>query len=170
MVSLPNSYNVAGLKNRHDQIEDFLIQINKLRPRPFSYIFSKLGTIYTQRIQFLEEQLDFTNKFLLEIRGHQSELVGTDLTKELEIIDEFIPLLIKLNDVYNSGSGKLLFVFHQANLKEINKINLQILDNLYSIMRLLKKCNKKNSVETSDMARSAAKMSAHAINTIYARH
>ena len=153
-------------------------EINSLK-RTRNWVVSVLYTIpLVYKTIWLNHSLKKLNtrilSFLLTIKGLQSEAVSKiDTTKKYEFKD----VVIKLNEILNYNI-KLKESFSKFELvakgyssypyfKKINNNLSEIIESLYDTILILKKANKRQSIETSDLAQSISKKSFLSLQKVF---
>lgn len=165
-----NNYNFNAIQEQQRQTEDLLEKLRLFfKPHPLLAHFFKRGEWLCAKTKWFDDKVVVTSKLLVSVQK-SSKIKDTDLSKIIEAINHLISLNAQLESAYNSPFVKAYCIGHHSKIKHILSANTKIINNLYDVLRILKKSHKKVRKETSEMAISAANRSANTVNAVYARY
>jgi len=113
----------------------------------------------------LLSQLLSSKGLLSDIKEKAPQLQGQNLTKVIDWVDS----LIKVNVSFKTEIEKIILEDDGNDFPEMLTANSALeetIETLYNILRILKKCNGKTTVETSEEAINSAKHSLHSLQTV----
>jgi hypothetical protein len=113
---------------------------------------------------FLLNQALKTKGLLAEIEMNVVQLTDRDLSYAIQPFEEIILLNIKLKEVIARLPAMVKDQIHESSSWE--PILGETLDNLYVILRVLKRHHRATPIETSALARESANTSLHSLETI----
>jgi hypothetical protein len=109
-------------------------------------------------------QLIMTKWLLADMQIKLDAVENQDFNTLINLINRLINLNVEVQ-------AKIEKHISKEENQQLTKVNLEIQEtiaNLYSCLRLLKKANKRNPIQTTELAKSAALRSANTLKTIYA--
>lgn len=134
---------------------------------PFVSFFSFLFAPGQEKIKkTFSYQLIITKWLADDMKARYEQMVDTDLNPMIKHINNLINLNVEVQASVEKQINQL--VNKNSDLDKLNVEIQETIANLYTCLRLLKKANKKQPIETSELAKCAAGITANTLKTIYA--
>jgi hypothetical protein len=155
----------AVLEQESRDVEKKTRRISKIFVPDFSFFKLFFAKTVARKIHpFLLTQSLKTKGLLAEIEKNSAELANRDLSVAIQPFEQIIQLNIKLKEVIARVPATV-----KARIPECaswDPILEETIDNLYSILRILKRHHRITPIETSSLARESANTSLHSLETI----